>query len=137
MQLLDVDVTPGVRDLGALAIENEVEGCVRETYGALVATWQAVHARDREVRATMKEIAREETQHASLAWEVARWAQGRLDPGTRRRVADARKQALDALATEIAGDPPHELVDVLGLPTSAQATRLLDGMVRCLRIASA
>ena len=26
-----------------LALDNAVEGCVRETYGALVATWQAGH----------------------------------------------------------------------------------------------
>ncbi|HEX7664753.1 MAG TPA: hypothetical protein VF407_09585, partial [Polyangiaceae bacterium] len=35
-----------VRTLEAIALENAVEGCVRETFGALVATWQAAHAAD-------------------------------------------------------------------------------------------
>jgi hypothetical protein len=129
--------TRPVRDLFALALENAVEGCVRETYGALLATWQAAHARDREVRAAMSEIAREETQHASLSWEVGRWAEARLGADMRARVVEARTRAVDALAAELAVDPPAELVERLGVPTAAQAGRLLTQMVRSLRVASA
>ena len=53
-----------MRELEAIAIENAVEGCVRESFGALLATWQAKTAGDARVRAAMKRIARDETRHA-------------------------------------------------------------------------
>jgi hypothetical protein len=56
--------TPVDRTLEAIATENAVEGCVRETYGALVALWQARHARDPVVAAAMAPIAADETRHA-------------------------------------------------------------------------
>jgi hypothetical protein len=120
-----------------VALENAAEGCVRETFGALVAAWQAAHARDAGVRATMQQVAREETRHAALAWEVAQWAERRLPRGERERVADARTRALLRLKAEAAVEPPRELVDTLGLPTASQATRLFDGMVRSLRMETA
>jgi hypothetical protein len=123
-----------VRDLEAVAVENAAEGCVRETFGAVVATWQATHARDSGVRAAMSRIAREETQHATLAWEVAQWAERRLPGPSRRRVADARRGALETLARELAADPPRELVEELGVPTAAQAARLLQAMGTSLRL---
>jgi demethoxyubiquinone hydroxylase (CLK1/Coq7/Cat5 family) len=55
------------RSLEAIALDNVSEGCVRELYGALVATYQARVARDPEVRAVVTRIAREETQHAALS----------------------------------------------------------------------
>src|SRR6185295_13249702 len=64
----------GTRDLEAIARENAVEGCVGETYGALLAIWQAEHAADADVRAAMREIAPDEMRHAALAWAVATWA---------------------------------------------------------------
>jgi hypothetical protein len=130
---------PGVdprhtRPLADVAVENAAEGCVRETFGALVAAWQATHARDAGIRATMQQVAREETRHADLAWEVSRWAERRLPRIERERVADARTRALLRLKAEACVEPPRELVDTLGLPTASQATRLLDGMVRALRM---
>src|SRR5262249_35131396 len=42
-----VEVIPSApRPLEAIARENAVEGCVRETFGALIATRQAIAARD-------------------------------------------------------------------------------------------
>ena len=52
------------RALGVVAIENAVEGCVRETFGALIASWQAEHARDPGIKRLMRSIARDETRHA-------------------------------------------------------------------------
>jgi rubrerythrin len=56
-----------VRSLAALAIENAVEGCVYETFGAAVGLAQAMTASDAKVRAAMRRIARDEMQHAELA----------------------------------------------------------------------
>jgi hypothetical protein len=125
----------GVRSLQELAIENAVEGCVRETFGALVATWQASHARDAGVRATMRDIARDETRHAALAWDVAQWAERRLPLAERERVTEARARALRDLKAQADIEPARELVEALGLPTAAQAARLIDAMVRALRVA--
>jgi len=62
-----------VRSLEEMAIENAVEGCVRETFSAAVAMIQAERATDMKVRHAMKRIARDETRHAELSWAVAQW----------------------------------------------------------------
>ena len=64
--------------LFAVALENAREGCVRETYGALVAHLQTTRAADPEVRACMAVIADEETEHAALSWDVAAWLESRV-----------------------------------------------------------
>jgi len=113
-----------VRDVEAIAVENVVEGCVREAFGALVASWQARAASVPVIRAAMARIARDETRHASLAFEVDAWLRRRLDARSRTRVEAARRQALDELATQ-AADPPIELQGPLGLPKRHQWRRLV------------
>ena len=56
-----------------LAVENMREGCVQETYGALLASYQALCTRDPEVRETMRSVAADETAHAELSWDLAAW----------------------------------------------------------------
>jgi hypothetical protein len=107
------------RSLEALAIENAVEGCVRETWGAVVALWQAQRAPDAEMRAAFALIARDEVRHAALGWAIDRWAMGRLDHGARVRVALAREAAVNALAAEAVDELP-----AIGLPGTADMRRL-------------
>jgi hypothetical protein len=109
-----------------------VEGCVRETFGALVATWQAREARDPEIRLAMGAIARDEQRHAALAFRVAAWASSRLDRNDAHRVERARRRALCELRSEFARDPAPGLVHAAGLPTSRDAMRLLDALTRAL-----
>jgi hypothetical protein len=116
------------RSLEAIAIENVIEGCVRETYGALVATWQSMRARDREVRGAMKKIARDETRHAALAWKVHRWIERRLDRATLARLDDARRTAIATLRAELVIEPDFQAIRDLGLPSSTQAIALLDAI---------
>ncbi|MBX3232144.1 MAG: ferritin-like domain-containing protein [Labilithrix sp.] len=111
-----------VRSLFEIALENSVEGCVRETYGALEATWQARAAEDPHVRAAMAVIARDETRHGALAWRVARWIEPLLSAEERRLVADARRAEVTALARRAAAtevDP--DLVRRAGLPDLERA----------------
>jgi hypothetical protein len=112
-----------VRDLEAIAAENAAEGCVRETFGALVGLWQARTARDPDVRRAMGRIARDEIRHASLAWAVDEWARARLSVEARARVESARREALDALDRPRSNEPPVALASAVGLPDrrSAQA----------------
>ncbi len=114
------------RNLEALAIENAIEGCVRETYGALVATWQATHASDARVRRAMRAIARDETRHAALASSVAAFVATKLDDQARARVRRAEVRAVRDTRVAALVAPHRDLVRDAGVPTSEQARALFD-----------
>ena len=61
-------------DLPTLACEALADGCVGEGTAAEVAAAAAVQTRDPVVRALLVDIARDEAQHAALAWDVLAWA---------------------------------------------------------------
>jgi hypothetical protein len=115
--------------LEGLARQNAVEGCVRETFGALVALWQSVHSHDEAVRRSMARIAADETRHAALAWAIAEWAEPRLDDAARARVARWRRRAIRGLEREMTRPVPGELLRVAGLPPAGPAR----AMIRSLR----
>ena len=113
-----------VRDLRALAMENAIAGCARETWGALLALHQATRADDADVRAAMGDIARDEVRHAALSWALHRWAMARLDPTDRGEVEAALEGAWDDLESTLSFAPPAALVGPLGLPDAATALPL-------------
>jgi hypothetical protein len=113
------------RSAFAIALENAVEGCVRETYGALVATWQGAMARDADVASAMQTIAREETRHAALAWRVHRWLAPRLTIRQERRVRTSLYAAVAELEAAACAAPPAELVVGAGLPPPRVARAML------------
>jgi len=112
------------RSLETIARENAVEGCVRETFGALLATWQAAAATDPVVRAAMLRISRDETRHAALSWQVQRWLDARLEPAARARVARARNDAAAELLRAIDAEATPSFAERVGLPERAQACEL-------------
>ena len=116
------------RSLASMAIENAVEGCVRETFGALVAAWQARHAGDPGIARMMAAIATDETRHAALAWAIAGWAEPRLDAKSRRAVRAARLSAVRVLRREARVAFPPVLMRLAGLPSAARASALLDAL---------
>ncbi len=118
----------GARDLEAIARENAVEACVGETYGALVATWQAEHARDAEVRDAMRAIAPDELRHAALGWAIADWADTQLSSEARERVRHAREEAARHLLQSASIEPDARVADFAGFPRAADATRLVSRM---------
>jgi hypothetical protein len=122
------------RSLETIASENAVEGCVRETYGALVALWQARYAADPVVAAAMAPIADDETRHAELAWEVAAWAETKLSRAARVRVADARVRALSDLRAEAYSPNAASLVREAGVPPPATAAHLLRSLAEVLDV---
>jgi hypothetical protein len=122
---VQVDAPPPSRSLEALARENAVEGCVRETFGALVALRQSLAARDPELRRDLARVARDETRHAALARQIAKWVAPRLSAEERARVAEATRDAVAALRCE-AAQTPEALAHTLGLPTGPQAVALVD-----------
>jgi hypothetical protein len=119
-----------LRDLETLALENMVEGCVRETFGALLATYQARTARDADIALEMGRIAEDETRHAALAWRIADWAEALLSEAGRGRVREARRQAVSALRVELSSEVPRDLRTVAGVPDARAALELLDGLDR-------
>jgi hypothetical protein len=111
-----------------LAVENAVEGCVRETYGALVAEWQATHAGRHDVRDAMRGIATDERAHAALSWAVADWLNARLTPHDRAQVQTAMVHAIDQLALEAAFPMGPDCERELGLPTPREASAMVDSL---------
>jgi hypothetical protein len=131
--VLEPQVSPRQpRSLEAIAVENATEGCVRELYGALLATFQAERARDPEVRGLMQRIAHEETRHAALSLKVQRWLARRLDPAARQRVLVEKRRAAAALACELDVPVVSAVALSAGLPTPAEARQLYRSLLPLL-----
>lgn len=120
------------RTLAAIALENAVEGCVRETFGALVAKYQARSACDAEIRREMTRIAADETRHAALAWAIARAIEPRLDDRTRRRIARARTRAVAKLRQDAAAGVSGRVACAAGLPAADRACLMIDALSAAL-----
>jgi hypothetical protein len=116
------------RPLADLAIENAAEGCVRETWGAVVALWQAHTARDPVARVTFRTIARDEAKHAALAWAIDRWIRPRLDAAEAARVDAARIHA----ARELLALHDGPAIVSLGLPHGRELAGLVTRADRAL-----
>jgi len=131
-----VDVAPLVdRTAFAIALENAVEGCVGETYGALVAAFQAERASP-ELRPVLRRIAQDEAAHAELAHDIARWLEQLLNPAERAAVERARRRALAELREAIRQEPDEDVVRIAGAPSSDEARVLLDGLEGLLTVAA-
>ncbi|WP_253902863.1 ferritin-like domain-containing protein [Corallococcus exiguus] len=117
-----------LRSLREVLFDNAVEGCVRETYSALLAHHQALHAEDAEIREAMARIAEDETRHAGLSWDIDAWAAPRLSDAERSALREARRQALAVLRAEMAVPLDAQLTAEAGLPSPAVALALLDSL---------
>lgn len=117
-----------VRGLEAIAHENAVEGCVRETYGALVGAHQAAHATDLGVRRAMVSIAEDEARHAALSHAVHAWIMPRLDAPAQARIEAAQREAVAELARACAVAPDASTRAFAGLPDAHVARVLLDAL---------
>jgi len=131
-----LDVAPPTRRSAfEIARENAVEGSIRETFGALLAHYQARTAESGAVRAAMRGIAEDETRHASLAWDVAAWLEPRLSASERKELDSARRDALVALAAAVIAEPSIELTRGAGVPPARAATQLLASLATVLEAA--
>ncbi len=102
-----------------LARENAVEGCVRESWAALLAMHQAAAAEDLEVRALLAGIAVDEVRHAELAWAIDAWLRPGLTAAEVAEVDAARDEAAASLRPR--AQLPAALVGALGLPPRGRA----------------
>jgi len=121
------------RSAREIAVENAVEGCVRETWAALLAAHQAEHAEDPQVRSVMRVIAADEARHAELAWAIDRWLQGTLDLAGQAEVAAARAAAAASVVAGVsASEPALACITAAGVPDRASATHLCRGLAAAL-----
>jgi predicted metal-dependent hydrolase len=120
-----LDVAPARRrSLLDMALENAVEGCVRETWAALSAHWQAAMAADPEARRIWREVAIDESEHGELSLAVHDWIAQRLSGEQRALVTAAKERAASDLVRALENEPEPELVSVAGLPSRAVAEKL-------------
>jgi hypothetical protein len=75
--------------LRRLAVETAVDGCVGEATAAAIARDMEKVAVDPIVATVLGRIARDEQEHAALAWDVLLWCIERGDPGVLATVRDA------------------------------------------------
>lgn len=132
-----VEVAPmAVRSLLEMAIENRREGCVRETFGALVAHYQAAASTERPVREAMREIAVDETEHAALSWDLDAWFATRLTASERALVEAAGSEAACGLEEECRLSLDEETNGIVGLPPRSVGLQLFAGMREGLGLAA-
>ncbi len=117
-----------LRSAYALARDNASEGCVRETFGALLASYQAQHAEDVTLRAAFQTIAADETRHAQLSWEIAAWLEPQLSIQEREEIARVRMVAVETLSHELDLGLSEEALRELGLPAPAEAAKLFHSL---------
>jgi hypothetical protein len=121
-----------LRELFAFALDNVIEGCVRETYGAACARYQARRAAEPAVRAALARIADDEQRHAELSWRINDWLAPRLSDGEQATLALAAERALAELRREVARDLPPDVQQHAGMPSAARAQALLDALADSL-----
>lgn len=114
-----------LRGLLELALDNGVEGCVRETFGAAVAEYQAATAREAAVRAQLSLIASEETRHAELSWRIRAWLCSRLARSELAELRAAERAALGGLRSELELEVPASVQRIAGMPSRARSLELL------------
>lgn len=127
--------TAATPSLFELALENATEGCVRETFGALVTLHQAANAESRELREAFAAIADDEAKHAALSWELKTWFDTQLTAPERIYVQNAHASAVE-LARRDAASPPDAPGLALGLPPAARAEQLLGALMTAMAIAA-
>jgi hypothetical protein len=115
------------RSLLEVAVENAVEGCVREVWAASLAHWQATHAENAQIRAIMAPIARDEARHGDLARALHAWAMTQLDAEGQAQVLAAREAAVEELLASL-GAPVQAGLEPIGLPSPEEALRLGEAM---------
>jgi hypothetical protein len=92
-----------------LARHNAVEGCVFESFAALLAVVRSLTAADETVRMAYGSIAEDELRHGQLAWDIHAWACAQLDARARASVHADRERAIATLpahARALSSMPP-------------------------------
>jgi hypothetical protein len=120
------------RSLAELALENAREGCVLETWAALLAHVQARSAPTARARRQFRRIAEDETRHAELAWDLHRHLSDALDERGRAELEASLLRFLDAFAGETVDSCLHSTSEI-GLPAPELERALRGRLASALR----
>lgn len=110
---------PGDTSRLSVALHNAVEGCVVEAWAAVQAAWFSRQADDPALRAAYASIARDEAEHAQLAWDLHTWLMSQLPEDERAQVQEAQRAALAELP-DLAAEQATFTPPVLRLPSDAR-----------------
>ena len=110
-------------DLFSIAMHNAVEGCVVESWAALVAQWQSQHMPSSQVRLIYQRIATDEIRHGQLSWDLHDWLMTRLSVKEQNIIHQAQSKAIEALIANVEIQTKHP--SALGLPSSLMASQLV------------
>jgi hypothetical protein len=81
------------------------------------------------MRRVMESIAPDELTHAALGYAIADWAEAKLDAAALRRVAAAKRAALDTFVDRHEnGTDDAEAIREAGMPGAGDAARLTAAM---------
>ena len=122
------------RDIETIAIDNIQEGCIGETWGALVGLYQAEKAKDPIIADTMRKIGLDEVGHASFSWEIQDWLLVRLSNSAKERVHKAQKNAIKKLKENIVEPYDQSHMLLAGLPEPHVAKQLADKLIQSLPV---
>lgn len=118
---LAIDGSLDSRDLAQIVTTTVLEGCVGETVAALEAAEALEHATDPAVRAALTRIARDELEHAALAYRFIAWARSRFGA----EVDDLARTAIElAFGQTPAFEPADAAVPSHGLLGAAHRAEL-------------
>ncbi len=120
-----VEVAPHQdRSLFEVALENAVEGCVRETYGVVDALYRSRKAPSPEIRALFGRIAEDETRHSDLSFDIAAWARQHLSEADSLTIATAAQTAHNELMSQLQSERPGAVQLQLGAPSAVAAVAM-------------
>ncbi len=108
-ELLSAPLGVGRDPLLAVAVESLRDGCLIEDFNADVARVAADHARDPAALELATIIARDEREHAELAWQILEWCIASGDAPLRRAIARAA-ETLPAQGPRAYAEDETELV---------------------------
>ncbi|NUP05413.1 MAG: ferritin-like domain-containing protein [Polyangiaceae bacterium] len=118
---LPVDGALDESSLQAIVTTLFDEGCIGETFAAVMASADRARETDPVVENVLSRIAEDEAEHGLLAWRSLRWMLESLDRRSVETAVMARIVALeDERATERAGSPPlrRQVIETLVLPAA-------------------
>jgi hypothetical protein len=115
------DAEPADDALLAVALHNAVEGCVNESFAALVAAHQATRAE--HGRGVFAILATDELRHGQLAWDLHEWLIEQLSDEEREVVARAQAIAFAELPAR-AADNARRTPAGLGWPDAERAATM-------------
>lgn len=111
---------------------NASEGCIRESFAALEALVQSHRASNTQVRSVLRRIARDETRHGQLSWDIDAWAARGLSKRGKYLVERSRRAAIRRTWSSLSRHPTCRAhSDVApGQPSPRGRQRLFRGFVR-------